>query len=124
MYKLFILGVSLSLVLSAGTAMAAGDQTSETFQTLGQMQPVENTAITQMTDTDLNAVEGKMRSRGYEGYEGYSGHTGGYTQYSRSNFNTTEQINSCVSCFAYGGYDGGGGGNITQYNDNNTQQYN
>ena len=114
MNKLFILGISLSLVLSAGTAMAAGDQTSETFQTLGQMQTVE------MTDAELNAVEGK--SSQYRGYKGYRGHKGGYkyTQYYRDNTNTTFQLNDCFQCSAFGG--NGGGGNINQINDNLTVQ--
>ena len=67
MKNLFILGIALAMVLSGGMAMAASDQTSEMFQTLGQMQTVETTAITQMTDTDLNAVEGKMSK--YRGFK-------------------------------------------------------
>jgi hypothetical protein len=114
MKNLFILGIALAMVLSAGMAMAAGDQTSETFQTLGQMQTVE------MTDTELNAVEGK--SSQYRGYEGYRGHTGGYTQYYRDNTNSTFQLNDCFQCSADGGY--GGGGNIGQSNSNYTYQSN
>ena len=112
MNKLFILGISLSFVLSAGTAMAASDQASETFQTLGQMQAA------QMTDAELNAIEGK--SSKYRGYRGHRGYKGGLKLNLRANFNRTEQVNSCVACFANGGR--GGGGNINQINDNLTVQ--
>ena len=120
MNKLFILGIALAMVLSAGTAMAAGDQTTEMFQTLGQMQTVETTAITQMTVTDLNAVEGKMsKHRGFKkSHRGFK--KGGVKLNLRVNINKTDQYNVCSFCSAFGGK--GGGGNITQINDNLTTQ--
>jgi hypothetical protein len=104
MNKLLLSGMSLSFMLAAGTAMAASDQAAEKFQTLGQMQSIQTTAITPMTGTDLQAVEGKMRWRG--GHRSYS---------YRSNRNTTTQSNTCIFCFARGG-------GITQVNENYTVQ--
>ena len=112
MKNLLILGIALAVVLSAGTVMAASDQTSETFQTLGQMQAA------QMTDAELNAVEGK--SSKYRGYRGHRGYKGGLKLNARANVNSTLQFNDCFECVAVGGF--GGGGNINQINDNLTAQ--
>ena len=116
MKNLLILGITLAVMLFAGPAMAAGDQAPEMFDTLGQMQTVENTAIAQMTDTELNAVEGKsFRDRKFR-----KNHKVGLKINARANFNKTTQFNDCFSCFASGGT--GGGGNINQINDNLTVQ--
>jgi len=116
MNKLFILGIALAMVLSAGTAMAASDQTSETFQTLSSMQTVE------MTDIELNAVEGKMsKQRDFKSHRGFKkGRKGSVKLNLRVNKNYTEQYNVCSFCSAFGGK--GGGGNINQINDNLTVQ--
>jgi hypothetical protein len=108
MKNLLIVGLALPVILSGGIAMATSDQVAEKFQTLGQVQSIQTSAVTQMTGTDLQAVEGKMRWRG--GHRSYS--------YS-SNRNTTHQTNLCVVCSARGHRNGGF---IDQVNVNSTVQ--
>jgi hypothetical protein len=110
MKNLLIVGLALPLVLSAGMTMATSDHTGDRFQTLGQVESIETSAITHMTAADLKAVEGKMRWRGSRGYKSYS--------YS-SNRNSTDQVNLCVLCVAKGRRDGG---YIGQFNGNDTVQ--
>ncbi len=52
MIKLFIAGLSLALIFTAGTAM--GENASSTFQTISAIQ-----AATPMTGEELEAIEGR-----------------------------------------------------------------